>query len=203
MELLLPWGLPWKACGPNLLTQEFPTSQVPGNSTHPSAHNLLPDLGRPWPWPLGRTLVAWRLVQWIGGYCQRLGVISEDPIRNGRRTLSTSPVSDSEIYTRKTTPVLALQSSSHMPPNNHPEIPKRPSECVSSVPTSEGKHLGTGGDTVPDLTTWLLRKSFYGDPHIHCHIWQSFLNHCQFMEQSLKKHSKLRPWEVPQLLLFN
>lgn len=33
-----------------------------------------------------------------------------------------------------------------------------------------GKDLGMEGDTVPDVSTQLLFKSFDRDPNIHCHI---------------------------------
>lgn len=145
MELLLPWGLPWRACGPNLRNLELPTSQVPGNSAHPSAPNLLPDLGRPWPWPLGRTLVAWRLVQWIGGYCQCLGVISEDPIRNGRRTLSTSPVSQIQkstlgkqrLFLRCTAPPIC-------PPSTTLRVPRDPQNVCPVSPHQRESIWGQG-----------------------------------------------------------
>lgn len=138
MELLLPWGLPQRECGSNLLHQELSATQVPGNSAQPRAPKLPSDLGRTWPWALGRTLVTQGLVQGVRGNDQCLGVISEDPIRKGRSTLNIRPVS--QIQPLCTVPLtLHLYSLSPLPWDSHEHL-----ECVASAPESKEKHLGPG-----------------------------------------------------------
>lgn len=138
VELLLPWGLPQRERGSNLLNQELPASQGPGNNAQPRAPKLPSDLGRTWPWPLGRTLVTQQLVQGIGGNDQCLGVISEDPIRRGRSTLNISPVS--QIQALCTAPLtLHFHSLLPLPWDSHEHL-----ECAASAPQSKEKHLGPG-----------------------------------------------------------
>lgn len=62
VEWLLPWGLPWRACGPSPLNQKFLTCQILGNNAHPSAPKSLELTGTdpgldPWGGPL--SLQGW------------------------------------------------------------------------------------------------------------------------------------------------
>lgn len=142
------------------------------------------------------------------------GVISEDLTEKGRRGLvymsqievccccfclsETGAVGLFPALLRSPLPCVPLPS----------ETPKRASERLSTAPTSEGKHLGTEGETVPDKhtapTQILLQEGKHPSSHSkRRHVRpQSFLHSHQFREQSQKAY---QAWTLggPQLLLFN
>lgn len=82
------------------------------------------------------------------------GVISEDLIGKEGGTWSASPVSQIDLLkARDESPAKPeaagsfLLCSAPRCPAWPPETPKRPSEHLSSAPTSEEKHLGTERDS--------------------------------------------------------
>ena len=95
-------------------------------------------------------------------------------------------------------PISTLLSS---PPP--PARPKRPSECLPSAPKSKGSIWGLGETIAPDVTPWHVLKLLYRNPNTHCCIQNKACLAITSKRPPMwghnhsKKHSTVRPWEVP------